>query len=41
MTRKKVTYWLTDEERNLIDKVETQEGIDIKFIIRQWIENLK
>ena len=38
---KRLVVWLNEDERNLIDKVETQEGIDIKIIIRQWIENLK
>ena len=38
---KRLVIWLNEDERNLIDKVENQEGIEIKFIIRQWIENLK
>ena len=36
---KRLVIWLNEDERNLIDKVEKQEGIDIKFIIRQWIED--
>ena len=38
---KRLVIWLNEDERNLIDKVEKQEGIDIKFIIRHWIEDLK